>query len=152
MSKRNVTYTKPEVPAFLRAIKEQAGYTEGPTVDTKRQKLDSIEAEDFEDTLEEQPTVVVLEPGDLTADEAAEINKQRKEGQFKTHGFTDQTPADLSKPIVFRTKSKNRSEDDKAESVKSKRGLASQGSKSKKIKTSLLSFNQKEEDEEEEDD
>ncbi|KAK9722953.1 protein of unknown function (DUF4604) [Popillia japonica] len=142
MSKRNVTFTKPEVPAFLKAIKEQAGYTEGPTVDTKRQNLDSIEPEDFEDTLEEQPTVVVLKPGDLTAEEAAEINKQRNE---------DQTPADLTKPIVFRTKSKNRSEDDKAESVKGKRILAPRDSKAKKIKTSLLSFNQKEEDEEEDD-
>lgn len=53
----------------------------------QRQNLDSIEPEDFEDTLEEQPTVVVLKPGDLTAEEAAEINKQRNEGQFKTHGY-----------------------------------------------------------------
>ena len=35
MSKRNITYTKPEEPEFLKKIKQQAGYKEGPTVATK---------------------------------------------------------------------------------------------------------------------
>lgn len=35
MSKRNITYTKPEEPEFLKKLKQQAGYQEGPTVDTK---------------------------------------------------------------------------------------------------------------------
>lgn len=37
--KRNqVAYIKPEEPAFLRRIKQQAGYVEGPNVDTKVMK------------------------------------------------------------------------------------------------------------------
>lgn len=35
MSKRNITYVKPAEPSFLRKLKEQIGYKEGPTVDTK---------------------------------------------------------------------------------------------------------------------
>lgn len=33
--KHNVSYIKPEEPKFLRELKEQIGYKEGPTVDTK---------------------------------------------------------------------------------------------------------------------
>jgi len=33
--KHNVSYIKPNEPKFLRELKEQAGYKEGPTVDTK---------------------------------------------------------------------------------------------------------------------
>lgn len=35
MSKRHVAYIKPEEPSFLKKLKQQAGYQEGPTVDTK---------------------------------------------------------------------------------------------------------------------
>lgn len=35
MSKRNVAYIKPSEPAFLRRLKEQVGYKEGPDVNTK---------------------------------------------------------------------------------------------------------------------
>lgn len=35
MSKRNITYVKPNEPKFLRKLKEEIGYKEGPTVDTK---------------------------------------------------------------------------------------------------------------------
>lgn len=35
MSKRHITYIKPEEPSFLKKLKQQAGYKEGPTVDTK---------------------------------------------------------------------------------------------------------------------
>ncbi|GJQ88043.1 hypothetical protein Trydic_g12965 [Trypoxylus dichotomus] len=142
MSKRNVTYIKPEEPAFLKRIKEQVGYTEGPTVDTKRENLNPVEPEDLEDTIDEQPTVVVLQPGDLTAEEAAAVNKQRNE--------EDQTPADLTKPIVFKAKSKNKGDEEVDLLNKSKRPLAAKKNKSKKVKTSLLSFNQKEDDEEDE--
>lgn len=33
--KHNIAYVKPEEPSFLRKLKEQIGYKEGPTVDTK---------------------------------------------------------------------------------------------------------------------
>ncbi|KAL3275423.1 hypothetical protein HHI36_020185 [Cryptolaemus montrouzieri] len=70
MPKKNVTFIKPEEPSFLKKLKEQAGYKEGPTVDTKREDLGPIDDRDFEDTEEEKPTVVVLNSGDLTAEEA----------------------------------------------------------------------------------
>lgn len=36
MSKRNkIAYIKPQEPAFLRRLKQEANYKEGPTVDTK---------------------------------------------------------------------------------------------------------------------
>lgn len=36
MSKKNsITYIKPEEPSFLKKLKAQIGYKEGPTVETK---------------------------------------------------------------------------------------------------------------------
>jgi hypothetical protein len=35
MSKRNVSYIKPEEPSFLRRLKVEAGYKEADTVETK---------------------------------------------------------------------------------------------------------------------
>lgn len=99
MSKRNITYVKPEEPSFLKKIKEQVGYKEGPTVDTKvgqvitflvnvlnllifqREDLGPIDERDLQDTEDEQPTVVVLNPGDLTAEEAAKVREDLEKGQ-----------------------------------------------------------------------
>lgn len=33
--KHNISYIKPDEPKFLRELKEQVGYKEGPTIDTK---------------------------------------------------------------------------------------------------------------------
>ncbi|XP_043465117.1 uncharacterized protein KIAA1143 homolog [Leptopilina heterotoma] len=77
LKKHSVAYIKPDEPKFLRDLKIQAGYKEGPTVDTKRGELPEATEEDFEDREEEQPVVVVL-------------NKEAN------------APADLSKPIIFR--------------------------------------------------
>jgi len=35
MSKRNITYVKPQEPSFLAKLKAEIGYKEGPTVETK---------------------------------------------------------------------------------------------------------------------
>ncbi|XP_056633234.1 uncharacterized protein KIAA1143 homolog [Diorhabda sublineata] len=70
MSKRHVAYIKPDEPSFLKKLKKEAGYIEGPTVDTKRERYGNISEEDLLDTEEEQPTVVVLKTGDLTVEEA----------------------------------------------------------------------------------
>lgn len=102
MSKRNISYIKPAEPSFLRKIKEQIGYKEGPTVDTKvgqveisynlsiecalckrcyfnfKKQLSAYEEED--DSIDEQPTVVVLKPGDLTAEEAAKEKTRIEKG------------------------------------------------------------------------
>lgn len=135
MSKRNITFTKPEEPNFLKRIKEQVGYKEGPTVNTKREALDRATEEDFEDTAEEQPTVVVLRPGDLSAEEAAqatqEFNKQAEE-----------TPADLNIPVVFKQPSKA-----KTAQKSSKRSSSGEDQKTKKHKgKTLLSFDDEEHD------
>jgi hypothetical protein len=33
--KHNINYIKPSEPAFITKLKQQAGYVEGPSVDTK---------------------------------------------------------------------------------------------------------------------
>lgn len=35
MSKRSVSFIKPDEPAFLKRLKQEIGYKEGPTVETK---------------------------------------------------------------------------------------------------------------------
>ncbi|KAH8373982.1 hypothetical protein KR200_006853 [Drosophila serrata] len=153
MSKRgNITYVKPQEPSFLAKLKAEIGYKEGPTVDTKRQRLeedpdrenyDSDEDEQRPEREDEQPQVVVLRPGDLSAEEAAKELAEKR--------------ADLTKPIVFKQRVKQPNiEANKSESKTSKKsGGTSENSgkksKSKKSKsaaaTSKLSFNEDEEDE-----
>ncbi|KAM8709190.1 hypothetical protein ACLKA7_016062 [Drosophila subpalustris] len=150
MSKRNnITYVKPQEPSFLAKLKAEIGYKEGPTVDTKRQKLEDLDQdrEDYDSSEErperedEKPQIVVLSRGDLTADEVA-LEQQRiaKEEAEK--------PADLNQPIVFkqRVKQPKIETEDNTDKTKSKK-LSDKRKKSKASSSnSKLSFNEDEED------
>ncbi|XP_051163350.1 uncharacterized protein KIAA1143 homolog [Leptopilina boulardi] len=133
--KHSVAFIKPDEPKFLRDLKIQAGYKEGPTVDTKRAELPEATEEDFEDREEEKPVVVVLNTGDLTAEEANAFQKQKEEEEANA-------PADLSKPIIFRKIKSSSKESNETDSPVIKKPKKEQ----KKI---ILSFN--DDDEEEED-
>ncbi|XP_011638930.1 uncharacterized protein KIAA1143 homolog [Pogonomyrmex barbatus] len=93
--KHNISYIKPDEPKFLRELKEQIGYKEGPTVDTKREVLPEASDDEREDLVDEKPIVVVLNSGDLTAEEADAFKKQKEEEEKNAS-------ADLSKKIIFR--------------------------------------------------
>lgn len=43
--------------------------------------MGAVADEDLQDTEEEQPTVVVLKPGDLTAEEAAQETERLRKGK-----------------------------------------------------------------------
>ncbi|ALC43350.1 CG42245 [Drosophila busckii] len=147
MSKHNkLTYIK-QNPSFLAKLKAEIGYKEGPTVETKRQRLEDNDNEQQENDCceerpereDEKPQIVVLGSGDLTAEEVA-IEQQRIEKEEA------EKPADLSQPIVFKQRAKQSKADDKTavetakkSGVKRKRSKASAG-------TSKLSFNEDEED------
>ncbi|XP_012229439.1 uncharacterized protein KIAA1143 homolog [Linepithema humile] len=103
--KHNVSYIKPNEPKFLRELKEQAGYKEGPTVDTKKEALPEISDDEREDLTDEKPVVVVLKSGDLTAEEADAFEKEKEKEE-------NNAPADLSKKIVFRKTKATESESD----------------------------------------
>uniref|UniRef100_A0A336LFJ9 CSON011597 protein n=1 Tax=Culicoides sonorensis TaxID=179676 RepID=A0A336LFJ9_CULSO len=142
MSKRNVAFIKPDEPSFLKQIKEQIGYKEGPDINTKRQKLELEDDDDLSDNAqeldEESPQVVVLKDGDLTA-EQAEIEKKRIELE------ESQKKADLSERIIFKKKSKT-VDPDKA--VKDKTA-AKKEKKASKAAASKLSFADDDEEENE---
>ncbi|XP_008258728.1 uncharacterized protein KIAA1143 homolog isoform X2 [Oryctolagus cuniculus] len=88
MSKRNqVSYVRPAEPAFLSRFKERIGYQEGPTVETKRIQPQLPEEDDeHSDKEDEQPQVVVLKKGHLSAEEVmkikAEIKAAKADQQF----------------------------------------------------------------------
>lgn len=90
MSKRNVAFIKPKEPAFLARLKEQVGFKEGPTVDTKRESLPEYNSDDSEGE-DQQPVIVVVNPGDLSAEEVAEAKR-----------VAEEAPADLDKRVVFK--------------------------------------------------
>lgn len=151
MSKRNITYVKPQEPSFLAKLKAEIGYKEGPTVETKRQRLDPQDQEDYdseEDSREdEQPQVVVLRPGDLSAEEA-------KTEKLLASKELAEKRADLTQPIVFKQRVKQPNiEKKESQSETNKKSEKSSTSKSKKSKaaSSKLSFNEDEEDETPED-
>lgn len=145
MSKRhNIAYVKPTEPTFIRQLKEQIGYKEGPTVDTKREDIGHVDEDDLQDTEEEQPQVVVLNSGDLNAEEVAQ-EKLRLEREEQT------TPADLNVPIVFKKPTKKTSTASEGTSDSSrdrkctKRKDESTEKKNKKHRNySLLSFDDEE--------
>ncbi|XP_073406187.1 uncharacterized protein KIAA1143 homolog [Dendrobates tinctorius] len=151
MSKRNqVSYVKPSEPSFLKKFKKDVGYKEGPTVDTKRQDLPVIaDDSDGSDKEDELPQVVVLKRGDLSAEEVMNIKQQIK-------GSKDEEPAPADGKILFK-KPEKRSTGDKsmglnASSSKKKKNDESKESSSSKSSqklvrnTSLLSFNEEDED------
>ncbi|XP_078395728.1 uncharacterized protein KIAA1143 homolog [Cetorhinus maximus] len=121
MSKRsNVSYVKPAEPAFLRKFKEAVGYKAGPTVETKRQQLAPADSDSGEsDPEDEQPQVVVLRQGDLTADEAAKVKKITESSK------KSEEPEPEDGKIVFRKPAKRSSDDNFA-------GLTATSSKKKK--------------------
>ncbi|KOB78569.1 Uncharacterized protein OBRU01_02243 [Operophtera brumata] len=133
--KRNVNYIKPEDPEFLKILKKQAGY------DDRNHKFDELQNEekDFvDDDDSEQPQVVVLKKGDLTAEEA-EIERNNLEKEEL------EAKADLSQRVLFKSKNgaatdvRRKRKEDSKDKIKS--------SKEKKSKQ-LLSFDDEDDDEE----
>ncbi|XP_072709873.1 uncharacterized protein KIAA1143 homolog isoform X4 [Ciconia boyciana] len=111
MSKRNqVSYVRPAEPAFLSRFKRQVGYREGPTVETKREQLPLADddSENGSDNEDEQPQVVTLKKGDLTAEEAMKIKQQIKEALKSNESDGEPEPADGK--IMFRKPAKRSSE------------------------------------------
>lgn len=101
MSKRNtISYVKPQEPAFLTRLKQEAGFVPKDTVETKKVNLPNCTDEDLDDKDDEQPVVVVLKPGDLSAEQAEKIKRQQLQKE-------SEAPADLSQRVVFRAPSKS---------------------------------------------
>lgn len=108
MSKRNkISFTRPADPKFLRLMKEQIGYKDGPDIEAKvrclcaeihliaclifntlcicfqRQRLENgFDSDSDPDLDEEAPQVVVLKTGDLTAEEAEETRLRIEKGNI----------------------------------------------------------------------
>ncbi|XP_049673211.1 uncharacterized protein KIAA1143 homolog isoform X2 [Accipiter gentilis] len=158
MSKRNqVSYVRPAEPAFLSRFKRQVGYREGPTVETKREQLPLADgdSEIGSDNEDEQPQVVTLKKGDLTAEEAKKIKQQIKEALKSNESGGEPEPADGK--IMFRKPAKRSSEKfldfnvssskKMKEAKKTKREATTPQSAAKQIKnSSLLSFDDEEND------
>ena len=58
--KRGVQYVQQDEPAFLKRMKQQAGYKEGPTVDTKREDLQQRDPDSDTEKDEEMPQVCTV--------------------------------------------------------------------------------------------
>ncbi|XP_053665327.1 uncharacterized protein KIAA1143 homolog [Anopheles marshallii] len=134
MSKRNVAFIKPEEPDFLKRMKAQIGYREGPSIDDKREAIENYDDSDDEENEDERPQVVVIKEGDLTEAEAEQAFKEESE-----------KPADLNQKVVFKSrkpKSEKTEENPKpkAEYKKSKKAKQKQ-------EMSKLSFNDEDEEE-----
>lgn len=84
---RNVAFTKPDEPAFLKKFKAKVGYKEPATIEDKKQRLTERAEADKDDEVEredEQPTVVVLKSGDIGPEEFEAYRLQMKEKQGKS--------------------------------------------------------------------
>ncbi|PBC26882.1 hypothetical protein APICC_04400 [Apis cerana cerana] len=131
--KHNVSYIKPNEPKFLRELKEQIGYKEGPTIDTKREILPQDSDNDEEEREEEKPVVVVLNSEHLTAKQAEAYKKKKEEEEANA-------PADLSKRIIFR---KNKITEAELETADKPVKKKIKKTKQEKV---ILSFNENDDD------
>lgn len=57
MKKRGVQYVTQDEPAFLKRMKQQAGYKEGPTIDNKREELPERDSDSDTEAADEKPLV-----------------------------------------------------------------------------------------------
>ncbi|KAJ8013372.1 hypothetical protein DPEC_G00052580 [Dallia pectoralis] len=101
--KANVSWVKPAEPSFLKKFKNDVGFKEGPTIDTKRLEMPVLDDDSGSDREDELPQVVILKKGDLSAEEVSQI-KGDKGGTEKE----DQAPADGK--ILFKKPTKRSSE------------------------------------------
>ncbi|XP_032037526.1 uncharacterized protein KIAA1143 homolog [Aythya fuligula] len=158
MSRRpEVSYVRPAEPAFLSRFKRRVGHRDAPTVDTKREQLPlaDSDSENGSDKEDEQPQVVTLKKGDLTAEEAMKIKKQIKEALKSGEPDVEPEPADGK--IMFRKPAKRSSEKlldfnvssskKIKEGKKTEREATTSQSTAKQVKnSSLLSFDDEEND------
>ena len=151
--KRNVKFDKPEDPSFLKAFKSKVGYKEPDSIDVKfnQPDIDESKLDDREDREDEQPTVVVLKPGDLSQEEFKEIkDKAKKEGSsyaelpsdgkvvFKKPGSKRRKSSEDGGITASTKKTKETSEDYDRKKVKNKtQGVSN---------SSLLSFQEDDND------
>ncbi|XP_071326147.1 uncharacterized protein KIAA1143 homolog [Trachinotus anak] len=150
-----VSWVKPAEPSFLKKFKTDVGYKEGPTVDTKRHVMPTLDDDSGSDQEDELPQVVVLKGGDLTAEEVSKIKAKMQTGGGAEKD--DGPPADDK--IIFKKPTK-RSSSDKfritaSSSKKKKSGGGEEEEKKKEVQSgkkiknnSLLSFGGDEENEE----
>lgn len=131
--KRNISFTKPPEPSFIKKMKESIGYQEPDTIETKM-KVADYDPDNDVDRDDEKPVVIVLNPGDLTEEDLKE----------------EEEKADVDKKIFFAKPLKKDDEKNSLEfSSKKKKDLQkridSEKEKTKKVKNaSLLSFDEEE--------
>jgi len=136
-----VCFNKPPEPTFLRKIKEQLGFNEGPNIDTKREELDTATAGEEEDKEDERPTVVVLKSGDLTAEEA------EKYGVFDSAGDDEEEDGKGGTGRVMFKKPTKRPVEASSEENGIRNKLKKKESSMKKVQNkTLLSFDDEKDD------
>lgn len=83
-SKRNVKFIQPEVPSFLKKFKERVGYKEPANINDKfSHNVENSEDKsggesDVRQVGDEQPVIVVLKEGDMTAEEVERHKKENR--------------------------------------------------------------------------
>ncbi|KAG7235482.1 hypothetical protein INR49_002617, partial [Caranx melampygus] len=144
-----VSWVKPSEPSFLKKFKNDVGYKEGPTVDTKRHVMPTPDDDSGSDREDELPQVVVLKSGDLTEEEVKKIKDKMHKGSDAKKGKTasfvctaDDGPSPDDK-IIFKKPAKRSSSDQfritastskKKKSDKGEEGEEEEGEENKKKK------------------
>lgn len=79
-ARRNVKYVEQEEPSFLKKFKERVGYKEPADIKDKYAEDKPTAVEESEENErekeDEQPVVVQLKSGDLSAEEAAKLKQE----------------------------------------------------------------------------
>ena len=142
--KHKLQYAQQSTPKFLKDFKARANFKEGPTIDTKRQKLErktDDSDEERDDREDEKPVICVLREGDLTEEEYKRLKgNQQDETELK----------ESAGKVLFKKPTKNsdkeKHEVNASSSKKPKTNNEKEKKQSKKLDNKkLLSFDEEDE-------
>ncbi|XP_061191018.1 uncharacterized protein KIAA1143 homolog [Saccostrea echinata] len=137
---RNV---KDDEPDFIKKFKQRVGYKEGPTVNTKHEIPNfEDEEEDRPDNEDEKPVIVQLREGDLSAEEVERL--QKSEEPIADGKITFKKPVERSGEEATELKSSAKKRREEKGEKKEEEGEKKSGKAVKN--SSLLSFNQEDEE------
>ncbi|XP_076800056.1 uncharacterized protein KIAA1143 homolog [Clavelina lepadiformis] len=147
---QKLRFIKQQQPKFIQQFKERVGLKQDPTLDDKKEnEIVKPAFDERSDDEDEKPVVVVLNQGDLTREEAEEAPAHVKDKKMVYRKPENKRSANT--PLTTSTKKpklSEQSEERKSEGTGEKnKGNKSKKSKKTKPTSSLLSFNNDDEEE-----
>lgn len=152
--KRNIEFSRPDEPSFLKKMKAQIGYQnqDSGSIESKKSALEKAQTSDVTDREDEQPVFVIPEEANITETELNAFKEKLKDDLEPVNQIDT-----LNQKIVFRKPTKDKSSNQGMQAVQSSSKKTDKTDESSKLldkrsqiksvkNSSLLSFNEDDEE------